>query len=174
MSHSFWPMDCSPAGSCLSLSSGVCSDLCPLSQWCYLTISFSTTDFFSCLQSFSASESFPMSQLFISGGQSIGASTSASVLSMNFQDWFPLGLTDLISLQSEGVLRPFSITTQFKSISYLALILLFFIQLSHPYMTIGKTTVLTRRTFVSKVMPLLSMFVMAFLPRSKCLLISWL
>ena len=68
-----------------------CSDSCPLSQWCYPTISSSVSPFSSCLQSFPASGSFPMSQFFASGGQSIGASASASVLSMNIQDWFPLG-----------------------------------------------------------------------------------
>ena len=77
----------------------------------YLTISSSTIPFSSCLQSFPASGSFPMSQFFESGGQSIGASASASVFSMNVQSWFPLGLTDLISLQSQGLSRVFSNTT---------------------------------------------------------------
>ena len=85
---------------CPSLSLGVCSNSCPPSQCCYLTISSSTVPFF-CLQSFPASGSFPMSQFFASGGQSIGASASASVLPMNIQDWFPLGLTwfDLFAVQ---------------------------------------------------------------------------
>ena len=82
---------------CPSLSSRVCLDSCPLSQWCYLTILSSATPFF-CLQSFPASESFPMSQLFAWRGQSTGALASASVLPMNTQVWFPLGLTGLISL----------------------------------------------------------------------------
>ena len=81
------------------------------SQWCHLTISSSVIPFSSCLQSFPASGSFLMSQLFESGGQSIGASTSASVLPMSIQDWFPLGVTGLISLQSKGVSRVFSKTT---------------------------------------------------------------
>ena len=85
---------------CSPLSSRVCSNSCPLSQWCYLTFSSSDTHFSFCLQSFPASGSFPMIQPFESGGQRIGASASAWVLAMNIQDWFPLGLTGLISLQS--------------------------------------------------------------------------
>ena len=84
---------------------------CPLSQWCHPTISSSVIPFFSSLQSFPASGSFPMSRLFTSGGQSTGASVSASVLLMNIQDWFPLGLTGLISLQFKGLSRVFSNTT---------------------------------------------------------------
>ena len=83
----------------------------PLSQWCHPHISSSVIPFFSCLQSFQASGSFPMSQFFVSGGQSIGASASAPVLPVNIQDWFPLELTDLISLQSKGLSRVFSNTT---------------------------------------------------------------
>ena len=82
---------------------------CPLSQWCHPTISSSAIPFSSCLQSFLASGSFPMSQFFASGLQSIGA--SASVLPMNIQDWFPLGWTGWISLQSKGLSRVFSNTT---------------------------------------------------------------
>ena len=78
-----------------------CSNSCPLSPWCHPTISSSVIPFSSCLQSFPASESFLMSQFFPSGVQSIGASVSASVLPMNIQDWFPLGLTGLISLLSK-------------------------------------------------------------------------
>ena len=81
----------------------VCSNSRPLSWWCHPTISSSVIPFSSCLQSFPASGSFLMSQFFTSGGQSIGASTSASVLPMNIQDRFPLGLTCLISLQSKGL-----------------------------------------------------------------------
>ena len=97
---------------CLSVSPGVCSDSCPLSQWCYPTISSSLAPFSSCPQSFPASESFPMSQFFTSGGQSIGA--SASVLPINIQDWFPLGLTGLISFQSKRLSRVFPSTTVWK------------------------------------------------------------
>ena len=95
---------------CPSLSPGVCSNSCPLSGWCHPTIS-SSVALFSCLQSFPVSESFPMNQLFISGGQSIGASASASVLPVNIQDLFPLGLTGFISLLSKGLSRVFSSTT---------------------------------------------------------------
>ena len=86
---------------CPPLSHRICSDSCPLSQWCYLTMSSTFSLFSSCLQSFPASGSFPMSQFFASGGQSIGASASASVLSMNIQGWFPLGLTGSISFWSK-------------------------------------------------------------------------
>ena len=82
---------------------------CPLSQWCHPTISSSVVPFTSCPQSLPASGSFPMSQLFASGGQSIGA--SATVLAMNIQGWYPLGLTGLISLLSKGLSRVFSSTT---------------------------------------------------------------
>ena len=89
--------------------SQICSDSCPLSQWCHPTISSSVASFSSCPQSFPASRSFPVSRLFTAGGQSIGA--SASVLSMNILDLFPLGLTGLISLLNKGLSRVFSSTT---------------------------------------------------------------
>ena len=89
----------------------VCSDSCPLSQWCHPTISSSVGPFSCCLQSFPASGSFPMSQLFPSGGQSIGASASALVLPMNIQGWFLLGLTGLICLLSKGLSRVLSSST---------------------------------------------------------------
>ena len=88
-----------------------CSNSCPLSQWCHTTISSSVIPFSSCLQSFPVSGSFPISQFCALGGQSIGASASASVLPMNIQDYFPLWLTGLISLQSKGFSRVFSNTT---------------------------------------------------------------
>ena len=88
-----------------------CSNSCPSSQWCHLTISSCVIPFSSCLQSFPASGFFSMSQLFSSGGQSIGVSASTSVLPMNIQDWFPLGWTGLVSLQSKGLSRVFSNTT---------------------------------------------------------------
>ena len=96
---------------CPSPSPRACSNSCPSHQWCHPTISSSVIPFSSCLQYFWASGSFPMSRLFTSGGQSIGASVSASVLPMNIQGWFPLGLTNLISLQSKGLSRVFSNTT---------------------------------------------------------------
>ena len=91
------------------LSSGVCSNSCPLSQWYYPAISSSVT-LFSCPQSSPTSGSFQMSQFFSSAGQSIGASASASALPVNIQGWFPLGLTGLIYLQSKGLSRVFSST----------------------------------------------------------------
>ena len=96
---------------CPSPTPRACSNSCPSSRWCYPTISSSVIPFSSCLQSFPASESFQMSWFFASGGPNIGA--SASVLPMNIQDWFPLGWTSLISLQSKGLSRVFSnITVQ--------------------------------------------------------------
>ena len=97
---------------CPSLSPTVCSNSYPQSQWYYLTISSSTALFSFCLQFSSVSRSFPMSQVFTSGGQSFG--TSASVLPMNFQGWFPLGLIHLTSLLSKGISRVFSSTTIWK------------------------------------------------------------
>ena len=88
---------------CPPLSPRVCSNSCLLSQWCYLTITASATLFSPCPQSFPACGSFPMSWLFGSGGQSIESAASASILLMNIQDWFPLGLTGLISLLSKGL-----------------------------------------------------------------------
>ena len=96
---------------CPSLSPGICSNSCPLSQWCYLTISSSAAAFSFCLQSILASGSFQMSQFLSSGGQSTGASASASVLPVNIQGWYPLGLTGLISLLSKKLSRVFSNTT---------------------------------------------------------------
>ena len=96
---------------CPSPAPRACSNSCPSSWWCHPTISSSATPLSSHLQSFPASGSFPMSQFFASGGQSIGASDSASVLPLNIQDRFPLGLTDLISLQSKGLSRVFFNTT---------------------------------------------------------------
>ena len=96
---------------CPSPTPGVHPNPCPLSQWCHPTISSSVVPFSSRPQSLPASGSFQMSQLLTSGGQSIGVSASASVLPMNIQDWFPLGWTGSISLQSKGLSRVFSNTT---------------------------------------------------------------
>ena len=95
---------------CPSLSPGLCSNSCA-KKWRHPTISSSVVPFSFCLQSFPASGSFPMSKLFASGGQSIGNSASGSVLPMNVQGWFPLGLNSLISLQSKGLSRVLSSTT---------------------------------------------------------------
>ena len=94
-----------------SPTAGVYSDSCPLSQWCHPTISSSVIPFSSCPQSSPASGSFQMSQLFASGGQSTRVSASTSVLPMNIQNWFSLGWTGWISLQSQGLWRVFSNTT---------------------------------------------------------------
>jgi len=96
---------------CPSLSPGVCSNSYPLSWWCHLTTSFSVIPFSSCPQSFPVSGSFPVSQLFTSDGQTIGALDSTSVLPMNILGWFPLGLTGLIFLLSKRLSRVFSTTT---------------------------------------------------------------
>ena len=127
-----------------------------------------------CLQSIPESGSFPMSRLFASGGQTIGA--SASILPMNIQDWisYSINWLDLLAVQVilKNLLQP-----QFININSLVLSF-FMVQLSYLYLTIGKTTALTSRTSVGKVMYLLfnmlSRLVIMFLPRSKCLLISWL
>ena len=105
---------------CPSPTPGVYSNSCPLSQLCHTTISSSVIPFSSRSQSFPASGSFPMSQLFASGGQSIGVSASASVFPMNTQDWFPLGWTGWISLLSKGLSRVFSNTTVQKHQFYSA------------------------------------------------------
>ena len=96
---------------CPSLSPGICSNSCPLSQWCHPTILSSVAPFSFCAQTFPASVSFPVIQFFTSGGQSTRVSALASVLLMNIQDWFPLELTGLISLLSKGLSRVFSNTT---------------------------------------------------------------
>ena len=171
MSNSLWPHGLQHARPpCPSPTAGVYSQSCPLSQWCHPTILCSVIRFSSCPQSFPAPGSFPMSQLFPSGGQSIGASALATVLPINIQGWYSLGLTALISLQSKGLSEIFS------SLNYLVFSLLY-----HPTVTSihdhWKTIALTRRTFVDKVMSLLfnmlSRLVIAFLSRSKHLLISW-
>ena len=135
---------------CPSLSHGVFSNSCPLSQWCHPTISSSLSPFSSCPQSFPASECFPMSQFFTLGGQSIEVSASASVLPMNIHGWFHLGL---IFLMSKGLSRVFS-SSRSK-----AMILdcsdFFMVQLSHPYTPTGKTIALTIWTFVGKVISLI-------------------
>ena len=121
---------------CPSPTAGVFPNLCPLSRWCHPTISSSVVSFSSCPQSFPASGSFPVSQLFASGGQSIGVSASASVFPMTIQYWSPLGLTGLISLQSKILSRVFS-KSQFKA-SILWCSAFFTVQLSHPYVTTVK------------------------------------
>ena len=111
MSDSLWPHGLQHVRPpCPSPTPGVYANSCPMSCWCHPTISSSVIAF-SCLQSFPASGSSLMSQLFVSGGQSIGVSASTSVLPMNTKDWSPLGWTGWISLQSKGLSRVFSNTT---------------------------------------------------------------
>ena len=160
---------------CPSPTPGACSNSCPLSRWCHSTISFSVIPFSSYFQFFPASGSFLMSQPFTSGGQSVGASASASDLHMNIQSWFSLGLFCLISLQFKGLS---SLQQRSSKASVLWCSAFFMVQLSYLYRTTGKTIALARRTFVGNVMSLLfnmlSRLIIAFFPRSKHLLISWL
>ena len=108
------PMNCSMPGLPPSPTPGAYSNSGPLSQWCHPTISFSVVPFSSCPQSFPASGCFPMSQFFVSGGQSIGVSASALVLPMNIQGGFPVGWTGWVSLLSKGLSRVFSNTAAQK------------------------------------------------------------
>ena len=141
---------------CPSLSPGVHSNLRPLSRWCHPAISSSAVPFSSCPKSLPASGSFPMSQLFAWGGHSIGVSASKSVLQKNSWDWSPLEWTGWIPLQSKGLFKSLLQHHSSKP-SILKCSAFFTAQLSHPYMT-----------------TMLSRLVIIFLPRSKCLLISWL
>ena len=127
---------------CPSPAPWVYPNLCPSSQWCHLTISSSVVPFSFRLQSFPASGPFPKSQFFASGGQSIGVSASASVPPMNIQDWSPLGWTGWISLLSKGFSRVFSNATVQKHQCFGTQF--FIVQLSHPYMTTGKTIALKK------------------------------
>ena len=125
VSDSLWPHGLQHARPpCLSPTPRVYSNSCPLSPWCHPTISSSVITFSSCLQSFPASGSFQMSQHCISGGQSIGVSPSASVLPVNIQNWFHLGWTGWISLQSRELSRDFSNTTDQKHQFFSAQLLL--------------------------------------------------
>ena len=150
------------------------SNSCSLNWWCHPTIVFSATLFSSYLQSSPATESFPMSRLFTSDGQNMGASASALILPMNIQCGFLLGLAGLISLLSKGLSRAFFSTTVWKHQFFGTPASLW----TNTHICTWKTIILTRWTFVGKVMSLLlnmmSRFVIAFLPKSNRLLISWL
>ena len=158
-----------------------CSNSCPWSRWCHPAISSSVIPFFSHLQSFPASGSFTMSWFFPSGGQSIGVSASAETFSISPSSeysWlisFRMDWLDLLAVQ--GTLKRLLQHHSSKP-SVLRCSAFFIVQLSHPYMTTGKTIALTRGTFVSQVISLLlnmlSRLVIVFLPRSNCLLISQL
>jgi len=165
-----WPHESQHARPpCPSPTPGVHSDSRPSSQWCHPAISSSVVPFFSCPQSLPALESYPMSQLFAWGGQSTRVSALASFLPKKSQGWSPSEWTGWISLQSKGL----SSLLQHHSskASILRRSAFFTVQLSHPYMTTGKTITLTRQTFVGKVMSLLSnmlsRLVITFLPRSR-------
>ena len=153
---------------CSSPTPGVYSNSCPLSRWCHPTISSSVIPFSSCPQSFLEPGSFPMSQLFAWGGQSIGVSASTSVLPMNPGVFsFRMDWLDLLAVRGtlKSVLQHHS-----SKESILQRSAFFIVQLSHSYMTTGKTIAFTRQTFVGKVMSLLfnmlSRLVITFLPRS--------
>ena len=174
--NSLWPHGLQHARlPCPSPSPGACANSCPSSQWCHPTILSFVIPFSSCHQSFPASGSFLMSQLFTSGSQNIGASASASVLPMTIQDFLLDGLVG--SPCSPRDAQESSPTPWFKSINSSTRSLLYCPILTsiHDY---WKTIAWTMWTFIGKVMSLLfntlSRFVIAFLPRSKCLLISWL
>ena len=169
VSDSLWPHGPQNARpSCPSPTPGAHTNPCPLSWWCHPIISFSVVPFSSCPQSFPASGSFQISQLFASGGQSVGV--SASGLFSFRMDWL-----DLLAVQ--GTLKSL-LQSHGSKASILWCSALFIVQLSHPYMTTGKTIDLTRQAFVGKVMSLLfnmlSRLVITFLPQKKCLLIPWL
>ena len=176
MSNSLWHHGLKHTGYlCPLLSPEACSNSCPLSHWHHPTILSSVAHFSSYPQSFPAPRSFPMTPLFTSSSWSTGASASAPVLPMNIQGWFPLQLTDLTSLVSKGLSRVFSSTSvqndQFFSVQPSLW------SKSHIHtMTSRKTIALTLQTTVGKVISLLfnmlSMFVIAFLSRSRHLLIS--
>ena len=156
ISNSLWPHGLQHARPlCPSPTPGVYSNSCPSSQWCHPTISSSVVP---SLPAFNLSQHQGLFQWFrsfpvaTSGGQSIGASALASVHPVNIQGWFPLGLTGLISLQSKGLSSLLQHHSSKASVLWHSAF--FMVQLSHLYMTTGKTIALTRRTFVSKVMSL--------------------
>ena len=161
---------------CPSPTLGAYSNSCSSIRCCQQTISCSVIPFSSCLQSFPKSEFFPLSQFFISGGQSFGASASASILLMNIQDWFPLGWTGWISLQSKGLSRVFFNTTVQKhqffnsQLSWWSNSHIHTWLLEKPYLWLDGHLLENMALLFN--MP--SMLVITFIPKSKCLLISWL
>ena len=155
MTDSLWPHGLQHTRlPCPSPTPRVHPNPCPFSQWCHPTISSSVIPFSFCPQSFPASGSFPLSQLFASDGQSIRVSSLASVLPMKTQDWSPLRMDWLDLLAVQGTLKSLLQHHNSKA-SILRRSAFFTVQLSHPYMTIGKTIALTTQTFVDKVMSLL-------------------
>ena len=177
MSDSLWPHESRHTRPpCPSATPGIHSNSCPSSRWCHPAISSSVVPFSSCPQSLPASQSFPMSQLFTWGGQSTGVS-SFSLSPSNEHPGpisFRMDWLDLLAIQ--GTLKSLLQHHSSKA-SILWCSAFFMVQLSHPYMITGKTTALTRCTFVGKVMSLLfntlSRLVIAFHPGSRRLLISY-
>ena len=170
------PKHCSMPGFLVhyQLPSPTCSNSYSSVQWCHPTISSSVVPFSSCLQFSPESGSFPISQFLTLGGQSIGASVSASLLPMNIQDWFPLRWTGLISFVVQGTFKSLLWHHSLKA-SVLQCSAVFMIHLSHSCVTSGRAINLSIWTIVGKVMFLLfNMLIIVFLPRRKCLLISWL
>ena len=161
---------------CSSLSPRVCSRLCPLSQWCYLTVSSSVTLFSFHPQSFPESGSFPISGLFSLSGQSIGVSASALVLAMNIQCWYPLGLTGLISLLSKRLSKVFSSIT-IQNHQFFGTQPTLWSNSHISTWLLGKTQLWLYRPLLTKwclFCNILSRVVTAFLPRTRHLLISLL
>ena len=146
-----------------------------MSWWCNPNILSSVIPFFTCLQSFPASGSLQISQLFESGGQSIGVSPSASVLPMNIQDWFPLGLTSLMSLQFKGLSRVYNNTIVQKH-QFLGTQLSFWSNFHIHIWLLEKPQLWRNKPLLAKslLFNMLSRLVRAFQPRNKCLIISWL
>ena len=162
---------------CPSPTPRIYSNSCPLSWWCHPTISLAFIPFSSCLKSLLTSGSFPVSQFFTSGGQSIGSSSFSISPSNEYSGLISFRMDRLDLLEVQGTLKSLLQHHSSKE-SILQHSSFFIVQLSHPYMTTGKTISLTGQTFVSKVMSLLfnmlSKLVIAFLPRNKHLLITWL
>ena len=155
------------ASPCLSPTPGVYSNSCPSSRWCHPAISSSIIPFSSCSQSVPASGSFPVSQLFAWGGQSTGVLASASILPMNTQGLISFRMDWLDLLAVQGTLK--SLLQHHSSKASIFRCLAFFtVQLSHPYVTSGKIIVLTRWTFVGKVMSLLRLLVGNILGEDFC------
>ena len=176
MSKSLRPYWLEHVRPCLSPSPRACANSCPSCLWCHPTMLSSVIPFSFWLKSFLASGSFPMSRIFASGGQSIGVSASVSVLPMNIQDWFPLGLTGFSPCCLQEISQESSPTPQFKSINSLAHSLLYGPTLTsvHDYWKNHSFDHMDLCWQMSLLFNMLSRFVTTRLPRSKHLLISWL
>ena len=178
MSDSLWPHGLQHSRPpCLSKAPGSCSNSCPLSWWCYPTTLYSVVPFSSCLQSFPASGSFPTSQFFCITWPQYGSFSFSISPSNEYLGLISCRIDWLDLLAVQGTLKSLLQHHSSKA-SILQCSAFFIVQLSHVYMTTGKTIALTRWAFVGKVMYLLfnmlTWVIITFLPRSKCLLISWL